>query len=148
MPTLRLIVSLALSVAACAAHAEIAGDKVRIGVLTDLSGAYETASGAGSVEGARMAAEEFGGKVNGKPVEILSGDHQNKPDLGAAIANRWFDIDKVDAITDLVNSSVAFAVLASTRPRVGTDWQFQTPNVAAYADRMSGSLAEMLITSQ
>jgi branched-chain amino acid transport system substrate-binding protein len=112
MPGLRLTSLLALCfVATTAAHAQIAGDKVKIGVLTDLSGAYETASGAGSVEGARMAAEEFGWKVNGKPIEILSGDHQNKPDLGAAIANRWFDIDKVDSITDLVNSSVAFAVL-------------------------------------
>ena len=109
MRALHLTLSFALSLAACAvAHAQIAGDKVKIGVLTDLSGAYEAASGAGSVEGARMAAEEFGWKVNGKPIEILAGDHQNKPDLGAAIANRWFDIDKVDAIADLVNSSVAF----------------------------------------
>ena len=112
MRALHLTLSFALSLAACAvAHAQISGDKVKIGVLTDLSGAYEAASGAGSVEGARMAAEEFGWKVNGKPIEILAGDHQNKPDLGAAIANRWFDIDNVDAIADLVNSSVAFAVL-------------------------------------
>ena len=112
MSALRLTLSFALLLAACTAtHAQIAGDKVKIGVLTDLSGAYEAASGAGSVEGARMAAEEFGWKVNGKPIEVLAGDHQNKPDLGAAIANRWFDIDHVDAIADLVNSSVAFAVL-------------------------------------
>src|SRR5919201_4401955 len=112
MPGLRLIVLVALCLAAATtANAQISADKVKVGVLTDLSGAYEAASGAGSVEGARMAAEEFGWKVNGKPIEILAGDHQNKPDLGAAIANRWFDIDKVDAITDLVNSSVAFAVL-------------------------------------
>ena len=70
MPGLRLIVSLALCCAAATGHAQIAGDKVKIGVLTDLSGAYEAASGAGSVEGARMAAEEFGWKVNGKPIEI------------------------------------------------------------------------------
>ena len=107
-----MTLSFAVSLAVCAvAHAQIVGDKVKIGVLTDLSGAYEAASGAGSVEGARMAAEEFGWKVNGKPIEIFAGDHQNKPDLGAAIANRWFDIDNVDAIADLVNSSVAFAVL-------------------------------------
>ena len=112
MRALRLTLSFVLLLAACAiAHSQIADDKVKIGVLTDLSGAYEAASGAGSVEGARMAAEEFGWKVNGKPIEILAGDHQNKPDLGAAIANRWFDIDYVDAIADLVNSSVAFAVL-------------------------------------
>ena len=64
-----------------------------------------------------MAAEEFGGKVNGKPIEIIAGDHQNKPDLGASIANRWFDVDKVDAITDLVNSAVAFAVLDITKQK-------------------------------
>ena len=86
-----------LVVFAGAAHAEIANDKVKIGVLTDLSGAYEQNSGNGSVEAAKMAAEEFGGKVNGKPIEIVAGDHQNKPDLGASIANRWYDVDKVDA---------------------------------------------------
>jgi branched-chain amino acid transport system substrate-binding protein len=94
-----------------AAHAEMSGGKVKIGVLTDLSGPYEQNSGSGSVEAAKMAAEEFGNKVNGVPIEIVAADHQNKPDIGAAIARRWFDLDGVDAITDLVNSSVAFAVL-------------------------------------
>jgi branched-chain amino acid transport system substrate-binding protein len=93
------------------AHAEMSGGKVKIGVLTDLSGPYEQNSGAGSVEAAKMAADEFGNKVNGVPIEIVSADHQNKPDIGAAIARRWYDLDGVDAITDLVNSSVAFAVL-------------------------------------
>jgi branched-chain amino acid transport system substrate-binding protein len=58
-----------------------------------------------------MAAEEFGNTINGAQVEILAGDHQNKPDIGAAIARRWFDLEHVDAITDLVNSAVAFAAL-------------------------------------
>src|SRR6516225_974889 len=103
---------IAAAVLGCgSAYAEIASDTIKIGVLSDLSGIYEAGAGNGSVEAAKMAAQEFGGKINGKPIEILAGDHQNKPDLGAAIANRWFDIDKVDAITDLVNSSVAFAVL-------------------------------------
>jgi branched-chain amino acid transport system substrate-binding protein len=93
------------------AHAEIANSQVRIGVLTDLSGGYEQNSGNGSVEAAKMAAEEMGGKINGKPIEILAGDHQNKPDLGSSIANKWFDVEKVDAVTDLVNSAVGFAVL-------------------------------------
>jgi branched-chain amino acid transport system substrate-binding protein len=93
------------------ANAEISDGKVKIGVLTDLSGPYEQNSGSGSVEAAKMAAEEFGGKVNGKPIEIVSADHQNKPDIGAALARRWFDLDQVDAVTDLVNSAVAFAVL-------------------------------------
>ena len=58
-----------------------------------------------------MAAEEMGGKINGATIEILAGDHQNKPDVGVSVANRWFDVDKVDAVTDLVNSAVGFAVL-------------------------------------
>jgi branched-chain amino acid transport system substrate-binding protein len=94
-----------------AARAEMSAGKVKIGVLTDLSGPYEQNSGVGSVEAAKMAAEEFGNKVNGAPIEIVSADHQNKPDIGAAIARRWFDLDGVDAVTDLVNSAVAFAVL-------------------------------------
>ena len=94
-----------------AAHAEMSGGKVKIGVLTDLSGPYEQNSGVGSVEAAKMAAEEVGNKVNGVPVEIVAADHQNKPDIGAAIARRWFDLDGVDAVTDLVNSAVGFAVL-------------------------------------
>lgn len=96
---------------ASAAHAEMSGGKVKIGVLSDLSGPYEQNSGNGSVEAAKMAAEEFGNRVNGAPIEIVAADHQNKPDIGAAIARRWFDIDGVDAVTDLVNSAVAFAVL-------------------------------------
>ncbi len=89
----------------------MSGGVVKIGVLTDLTGGYEQNSGNGSVEAARMAAEEFGNKVNGVPIEIIAGDHQNKPDLGAAIARRWFDLEGVDAVTDLVNSAVGFAVL-------------------------------------
>ena len=94
-----------------AAHAEMSGGKVKIGVLTDLSGPYEQNSGIGSVEAAKMAAEEFGNKINGVPIEIIAADHQNKPDIGAGIARRWFDLDGVDAVTDLVNSAVGFAVL-------------------------------------
>ena len=94
-----------------AAHAEISGSKVKIGVLTDLSGPYEAGAGMGSVEAAKIAAEEFDYKINGVPIEIISADHQNKPDIGAGIARRWFDLEGVDAVTDLVNSGVAFATL-------------------------------------
>ena len=100
-----------------AAQAEIANGRVRIGVLTDLSGGYEQNSGNGSVEAARMAAEEMGGKINGVPIEILAGDHQNKPDVGVSVANRWFDVDKVDAVTDLVNSAVGFAVVDAAKAK-------------------------------
>ena len=93
------------------AQAEIPSHKVTVGVLTDLSGPYEGNGGHGSVEAAKMAAEEFGNKVGDADVEIISADHQNKPDLGASIANKWFDVDHVDVIADLINSGVGFAVL-------------------------------------
>lgn len=93
------------------ANAQIANNRIRIGVLTDLAGIYEQNAGNGSVEAARLAAEEFGGKINGATIEIVAGDHQNKPDVGASVANRWFDVEGVDMITDLVNSAVGFAVV-------------------------------------
>lgn len=93
------------------AQAQIANNKIRIGVLTDLSGIYEQNAGNGSVEAVRMAAEEFGGKINGATIEVVAGDHQNKPDVGASVTNRWFDVEQVDMVTDLVNSAVAFAVV-------------------------------------
>ncbi|HWL03984.1 MAG TPA: ABC transporter substrate-binding protein [Xanthobacteraceae bacterium] len=106
-----LALAAALSLLSSTASAQIAGDKIRIGVLTDLSGFYESGTGHGSVEAVKMAVEEFGGQIHGKPIEVIAGDHQNKPDIGASIANRWFDVDKVDVIAELVNSAVAFAVL-------------------------------------
>ncbi len=102
---------IALALQGSSAFAEMSGGKVKIGVLTDLSGPYEQNSGQGAVEAAKMAAEEFGGKINGVPIEIVSADHQNKPDIGASIARRWFDLEGVDAVADLVNSAVGFAVL-------------------------------------
>jgi branched-chain amino acid transport system substrate-binding protein len=112
----RFVVAVGVTVVALALHwspasAEMSGGKVKVGVLTDLSGPYEQNSGQGVVEAAKMAAEEFGGKVNGVPIEIVSADHQNKPDIGASIARRWFDLEGVDAVADLVNSAVGFAVL-------------------------------------
>ena len=103
--------SLAALLAAMPASAEIPNKTIKIGVLSDLSGTYEQNSGKGSVEAARMAAEEFGNKINGATIEVLAGDHQNKADVGVSIANRWFDVDKVDAVTDLVNSAIGFAVV-------------------------------------
>lgn len=100
-----------------ALHAEISDGRVKIGVLSDLGGPYEQNSGNGSVEAARIAAEEFGNRVNGKPIEIIAADHQNKPDVGSTIARRWFDLEQVDAITDLVNSAVGFAALDVARAK-------------------------------
>jgi branched-chain amino acid transport system substrate-binding protein len=83
---------------------------IRIGVLNDQAGPYADFGGKTSVTAAQMAIEDFGGKVLGMPVEIVVGDHQNKPDLAAGIARRWFDIENVSAIADLTNSAVALAV--------------------------------------
>ena len=92
------------------ASAEISGDVVKLGVLNDMSGLYADNTGSGSVEAARMAIADFGGTVNGKKIELISADHQNKPDVGSAIATQWFDNDGVDAIVDVPTSSVALAV--------------------------------------
>jgi len=93
---------------------------VRIGVMTDLSGIYLDYAGKGSVEAARMAIEDFGGKVLGKPIELLSADHQNKADIGSTKVREWFDRGGVDAVVDLPNSSVALAVarIASEKKRL------------------------------
>ena len=83
---------------------------IRIGILNDQAGPYADFGGKTSVIAAQMAIEDFGGKVLGRPVEIVVGDHQNKPDVGASIARRWFDIENVSAIAELTNSAVALAV--------------------------------------
>ena len=90
--------------------AGISDDRVRIGVLSDMSGQYSDSGGRGSVEAARMAVEDFGAKVLGKPVEVVFADHQNKADVGATHARTWFDRDGVDLIVNLNNTAVAIAV--------------------------------------
>jgi branched-chain amino acid transport system substrate-binding protein len=103
--------ALAIVSAALAAKAG-PDDPVKIGVLTDMSGPYSDVGGPGSVEAVKMAIEDFGGSALGKPVVIVSGDHQNKADIGSNIARKWFDVDGVDMVTDLTNSAVALAVQA------------------------------------
>ncbi len=83
---------------------------VKIGVLTDMSGIVADATGAGSVVAAQLAVEDVGGTVLGQPVEIVSADDQLKPDVAGAIARRWFDQEHVDAVVDLVVTSIALAV--------------------------------------
>jgi branched-chain amino acid transport system substrate-binding protein len=83
---------------------------VRLGVLNDQSGVYADFGGRGSVLAARMAVEDYGGRVLDRPVEVLSADHQNKPDVASTIARGWFERDNVDAVMDLTTSSVALAV--------------------------------------
>jgi len=97
-------------VLSAAAQAQISGDVVKIGVMNDMSGLYADISGPGSAEAARMAVADFGGNLNGKKIEVITADHQNKPDVGGAIARQWYDNDGVDAIVDVPTSSVALAV--------------------------------------
>jgi branched-chain amino acid transport system substrate-binding protein len=99
------------------AHAQISDDAVRIGMLEDMSSLYSETTGPGSVYAARMAVADFGGKVLGKPIEILQADHQNKADVGSAIARRWIDNEGVDVIVDVPTSSVALAVQFITKER-------------------------------
>jgi branched-chain amino acid transport system substrate-binding protein len=103
--------------ASAAAQAQISGDVVKIGVMNDMSGLYADISGQGSVEAARMAIADFGGTVAGKKIELVSADHQNKPDVGGAVARQWYDNDGVDVIVDVPTSSVALAVQDIARQR-------------------------------
>jgi branched-chain amino acid transport system substrate-binding protein len=106
----RRLATLALIALAALGRPAEAQQPVRIGVLNDQSGALADIGGPGSVEAARMAIADFGGKVLGRPVELLSADHQNKPEVGLTIARGWYDTQGVDMITDLTNSSIALAV--------------------------------------
>jgi branched-chain amino acid transport system substrate-binding protein len=90
---------------------------VKIGVLTDMAGMYKDIMGPGSVLAAQMAVEDFGGKVLGRPIEVISGDHQTKPDVGAAIARNWFDNNGVGVVVDVAQSAVALAVQEVARSR-------------------------------
>ena len=92
------------------AHADYRGGPIKIGVLNDQSGLYADIAGTASIWMARKAVEDFGAAAKGMKVEIIGGDHLNKPDVGMNIARQWFDIDKVDAIADVPTSSVALAV--------------------------------------
>lgn len=103
-----LLAAVATSALLLAAPASAQG--VKIGILNDQSGVYADYGGKYSVEAAKMAIEDFGGEVLGQKVEMITADHQNKPDLATSIARRWYDADNVDMITELTTSSVALAV--------------------------------------
>jgi branched-chain amino acid transport system substrate-binding protein len=108
---LLLAALFALTAAGASAQDKVSDGVVKIGVLTDMSGYYSDLAGPGSVIAAKMAVEDFGGKVLGKPIEVISADHQNKADIASNTARKWFDEEKVDAIADLVSSSTAGAVM-------------------------------------
>src|SRR4030081_1481285 len=116
MKGFKMNLTRALSCAACgSAWAEISDDIVRVGVLNDISGIFQDTNGMGSVEAARMAAEDFNGGGKNIKVEIVYADHQNKADVGSAIARKWLDVDQVDAIVDVPNSAVGLTINSLVR---------------------------------
>jgi len=104
--------------AASLGHAQVSGNVVKIGVMNDMSGLYSDVGGPGSVVAAKMAVEDYlkasGSKLK---VEVVSADHQNKPDVGSSIARKWFDSEGVDVIVDVPTSSVALAINQVTREK-------------------------------
>jgi len=109
----NIVAVLALMLSGAAPNA-LAQQPVKLGVLNDQTGLYADLTGMGSVHAARMAVEDFGGKVLGRPVEVIFADHQNKPDIGSSIATKWYDVDGVDVILDVPNSGVSLAIAKVT----------------------------------
>jgi branched-chain amino acid transport system substrate-binding protein len=103
--------------ALCAEGASADDNVVRIGVLTDMSGQMADYSGPGAVEAAKLAVNDFGGNVNGKPIQIIFADHQLKPDIALGILRQWYDNGGVDAVVDLTTSSIALAAVNLTREK-------------------------------
>ena len=113
----KLSAAVALALGSLGAQAQISDGVIKLGVLNDQSSLYADLTGTGSVVAARLAVEDFGAAKKGMKVEILSADHQNKPDVGSAVARQWYDVDKVDVIVDVPNSGVALAVNQITRDK-------------------------------
>ena len=106
----NIIAALALVLGAGLTASAVAQQPVKLGVLNDQTGLYSDLSGMGSVHASRMAVEDFGGKVLGRPIEVIFADHQNKPDIGANIARQWIETEGVTLILDVPNSAVGLAV--------------------------------------
>src|ERR1700734_2684221 len=107
--TATALIALGAVLGAHQAAAQMSGKPVKIGVLSDMSSLYADIGGAGSVTAAQMAVKDFGGKVNGVDIEVISADHLNKPDTGVAIVRKWIDEDGVDAVAEVPTPSGALA---------------------------------------
>src|ERR1700712_5593111 len=107
---ISMLAAVAAALSSSPSPAQVSDDVVKIGVLTDMNGPASTPTGQGSVTAAQMAVDDFGGKVLGKPITVIVGDHQLKPDIGAGIARRWYDVEQVDLIVDVPVSAVGLAV--------------------------------------
>jgi branched-chain amino acid transport system substrate-binding protein len=110
MRLLRNVAFLVVALSTGAAAQQVTDGVIKIGVLNDMSSLYADISGPGAIVAARMAVEDFGAEKKGLKVEVIAGDHQNKPDIGSAIARKWLDVDHVGVIVDVPTSSVALAV--------------------------------------
>src|SRR5712692_10443554 len=113
----KLLMAASVALAMGTAQAQVSDGIIKIGVLNDQSSLYADLTGPGSAIAARMAVEDFGAAKKGMKVEIVSADHQNKPEVGSGIARQWYDVDKVDVIVDVPTSSVALAVNQVTREK-------------------------------
>src|SRR6266850_896222 len=113
----KALLTAAVALAMGSAQAQVSDGVIKIGVLNDQSGLYADLAGQGSVVAARMAVEDYGAEKKGMKVEVVFADHQNKADVGSAIARQWYDVDKVDLIVDVPNSGVALAVSQITRDK-------------------------------
>src|SRR6202000_461396 len=118
---MKSILSAAAAIGTLLMSAPALAQGVKIGILNDQSGVYADYGGKYSLEAARMAIEDFGGNVLGQPIELVTADHQNKPDLATSIARRWYDTENVDMITELTTSSVALAVQELSRDKKKID---------------------------
>jgi branched-chain amino acid transport system substrate-binding protein len=110
-----MLAATGLVLAAGAAQAQISNDVIKIGVLNDQSGMMSDMSGKLSVDAVKMAIDDMGGKLHGKPIQVISADHQNKVDIGVATARKWYEQEGVDMILDVPNSAIALAVQDLTR---------------------------------
>ncbi len=117
MKAARSIIVTAALFASSSAFAQYTDGVIKIGVLSDMSSLYSDIGGPGSVAAAKLAVADFNPAAKGMKVEIVSGDHQNKPDVGTGLAGSWFDVDKVDMIIDVPNSGVALAVSEVARQK-------------------------------
>ncbi len=114
---IAILLAALLALGPATAWAQISDGVIKIGVLNDQSGLYADLAGQGSVVAARIAVEDYGAEKKGMKVEVVFADHQNKADVGSAIARQWYDVDKVDLIVDVPNSGVALAVSQITRDK-------------------------------
>ena len=117
MRSARNVLAAVFCLANLAAHAQITNDVIKIGVLTDFSSVYSDYSGQNTMVAIRLAVEDMGGQIDGKKIEVISADFQNKADVSLAIARKWIDEDKVDVIVDAPNSGVAAALQTLAREK-------------------------------